>query len=192
MNAGCDGIDIGFASLGYARVAVLGLVQAAALIPGASRSGATMTAALMLGFRREEPARFSFLPGVPAIFFAGAKELRDLARAPLDAHGWAVLAVDLACGSFASFAAIWGLMRFLERVSTWPFVLYRVALGTVVLWQTTAPERDHHGRTRRACPRAVPCRAGAARNRFGMTPGAKRYFSLPPRRSKLPSTTGHR
>lgn len=112
---------------------IFGIAQAGALIPGVSRSGATLTAAFALGFKREEAARFSFLIGVPAITLAGARELFELHKAHLDAHGWSVLAVGLLVASVSAFAAIWGLMRILERFSAWPFVIYRAGLGVVLL-----------------------------------------------------------
>ena len=98
-----------------------------------SRSGSTLTAALALGFKREEAARFSFLLGLPAIALAGFKELWELHKVHLDSHGWSVLAVGLLVASLSAFFAIWGLMRVLERYSAWPFVVYRSILGVMVL-----------------------------------------------------------
>lgn len=112
---------------------LIGIAQVGALIPGVSRSGSTLTAALALGFKREEAARFSFLLGLPAIALAGAKELWELHKIHLSAHGWSVLAVGLVVASISAFFAIWGLMRILERFSSWPFVAYRFLLGAVIL-----------------------------------------------------------
>jgi undecaprenyl-diphosphatase len=112
---------------------MVGLAQIGALIPGVSRSGSTLTAALGLGFKREEAARFSFLLGVPAIALAGLKEVWELHKAHLDPHGWSILAVGITVGALSAFVAIWGLMRVLERFSAWPFVIYRVALGVALL-----------------------------------------------------------
>lgn len=112
---------------------LVGVAQIGALIPGVSRSGSTLTAALGLGFKRAEAARFSFLLGLPAIALAGLKELWELHKVHLDAHGWSVLAVGLAVASISAFFAIWGLMRVLERFSAWPFVIYRGLLGVVLL-----------------------------------------------------------
>jgi undecaprenyl-diphosphatase len=112
---------------------VVGVAQAGALIPGVSRSGSTLTAALGLGFKREEAARFSFLLGIPAIALAGGKELWELHKVHLSAHGWSVLAVGLVVASISAFVAIWGLMRILERFSAWPFVIYRAILGVVLI-----------------------------------------------------------
>ncbi|MER8751905.1 undecaprenyl-diphosphatase UppP [Mesorhizobium sp. M1050] len=112
---------------------LVGIAQIGALIPGVSRSGSTLTAALGLGFKRAEAARFSFLLGLPAIALAGLKELWELHKVHLDAHGWSVLAVGLVVASISAFFAIWGLMRVLERFSAWPFVIYRGVLGVVLL-----------------------------------------------------------
>ncbi len=112
---------------------IVGLAQVGALIPGVSRSGSTLTAGLFLGFKREEAARFSFLMGLPAIALAGLKELYELYKAGLDPHGWGVLAVGVGVGSISAFFAIWTLLHILERFSSWPFVLYRAALGGLLL-----------------------------------------------------------
>jgi undecaprenyl-diphosphatase len=112
---------------------IVGFAQVGALIPGVSRSGSTLTAALFLDLKREQAAQFSFLLGLPAITLAGLKELYELYKAHLDAHGWSVLAVGLVVASISAFAAIWGLLRILERFSAWPFVAYRAVIGVVLL-----------------------------------------------------------
>lgn len=117
---------------------LIGLAQVGALIPGVSRSGSTLTGALALGFKREEAARFSFLLGIPAITLAGLKELYELHKIHLSAHGWAVLGVGLVVASISAFFAIWGLMRILERFSSWPIVVYRFVLGVVIIVGATA------------------------------------------------------
>lgn len=116
---------------------LIGLAQVGALIPGVSRSGSTLTAALALGFKREEAARFSFLLGIPAIALAGLKELWELHKVHLDMHGWSVLALGLVVASISAFAAIWALMRVLERFTAWPFVIYRGVLGVLLVIATT-------------------------------------------------------
>ena len=112
---------------------IVGLAQVGALIPGVSRSGSTLTAALFLDLKREEAARFSFLLGLPAIAGAGVHELYKLVKAHLDVHGWSILALGLVVASISAFAAIWSLMRILERFSAWPFVAYRAILGVLLL-----------------------------------------------------------
>lgn len=112
---------------------LVGLAQVGALIPGVSRSGSTLTGALFLNFRREDAARFSFLLGLPAIALAGLKEIWVLWHAHIPLEAWQHLAVGLLVGSVAAFAAIWALMRFLEKFSTWLFVAYRASLGVFLL-----------------------------------------------------------
>lgn len=112
---------------------IVGIAQVGALIPGISRSGSTLTAALFLGLRREEAARFSFLLGLPAITLAGLKEFYELWKAGLDTHGWAILGFGLVVASISAFAAIWSLLHILARFSAWPFVIYRGAMGVFLL-----------------------------------------------------------
>jgi len=112
---------------------IVGIAQLGALIPGVSRSGSTLTAALGLGFKRDEAARFSFLLGLPAIALAGFKELWELHKVHLDVHAWSILFVGLLVASVSAFVAIWALMRVLGRLSAWPFVIYRGALGAFLL-----------------------------------------------------------
>ncbi|WP_017904012.1 undecaprenyl-diphosphate phosphatase [Pseudomonas asplenii] len=111
----------------------VGIAQVGALIPGVSRSGSTLTAALFLDFKREEAARFSFLLGLPAIALAGLKELWVLHHAQIPAEAWSHLLFGIVVASVSAFVAIWGLMRFLERFSTWPFVIYRAVLGIFLI-----------------------------------------------------------
>jgi undecaprenyl-diphosphatase len=110
-----------------------GLAQVGALIPGVSRSGFTLTGAMFLNFRREDAAQFSFLMGLPTIALAGLKELLVLwhTHRPLDA--WQHLLLGLVVVSASAFAAISGLMKFLEKFSTWIFVAYRGLLGIFLL-----------------------------------------------------------
>lgn len=112
---------------------LVGLAQVGALIPGFSRSGSTFTATLGLGFKREDAARVSFLLGIPAIALAGGRELVLLYQAGLPTQGWQVLGVGLLVSSLSSYLAIWWLMRFLQKSSTWPLVAYRAAFGLVLV-----------------------------------------------------------
>jgi undecaprenyl-diphosphatase len=112
---------------------IVGIAQIGALIPGVSRSGSTLTAALFLNLKREEAARFSFLLGLPAIALAGFKELWMLSHAHIPLEAWSILGFGLIIASCSAFFAIWGLMKFLERFSTWPFVMYRALLGIFLI-----------------------------------------------------------
>lgn len=119
--------------MGLRDALIVGIAQVGALIPGVSRSGSTLTAAMFLGFKREEAARFSFLIGLPAIFLAGMKELWVLAHLQLSLNDWMLLGWGLLIASLSAFFAVWGLMRFLEKFSTWPFIIYRGLLGIGLL-----------------------------------------------------------
>ncbi len=123
----------GMASLTVRDAAIIGLAQALALIPGVSRSGATITAGLFRGLTRADAARFSFLLGAPIVAAAGAKGLLDTLTSGLDAGQLGVLAVGLATSALAGFAAIWGLLRYLQRASTVVFIVYRIVLGVVLI-----------------------------------------------------------
>lgn len=111
----------------------VGIAQAFALIPGVSRSGSTLTAGLFLNMERETAARFSFLLGLPAIILAGAVELHSLTKAGLDLNGWLILGAGLTSASISAFLAIFGLLRYLEKRSTWFFVWYRLVMGLFLL-----------------------------------------------------------
>ncbi|MBA3450903.1 MAG: UDP-diphosphatase [Chloroflexia bacterium] len=123
----------GMGSLTVRDAVVIGLAQAAALIPGVSRSGATITAGLFRGLTRADAARFSFLLGTPIVAAAGAKGLLDTLSSGLDASQLGVFAVGLLASALAGFAAIWGLLRYLQRASTAVFIVYRVVLGVVLI-----------------------------------------------------------
>ena len=120
----------------YKDLMLVGLAQVGALIPGVSRSGSTLTAALFLGFKREDAARLSFLLGLPAITLAGLKEIWVLTHAGLDWHAWSILAVGLLCGSLSAFVAVWGLLHMFERMASWPFVIYRFVMGVWLLYSS--------------------------------------------------------
>jgi undecaprenyl-diphosphatase len=122
-----------FSQLSLADGVWVGLAQGLALIPGVSRSGATLTAALFRGMERETAARFSFLLGLPAITLAGFYELYVLVKAGLGSQGWITLLIGLAAASVTAFLAIYGLMRYLEKRSTWIFVWYRFIFGVALV-----------------------------------------------------------
>jgi undecaprenyl-diphosphatase len=113
---------------------VIGFAQALALIPGVSRSGATITAGLFMGLDRTAAARFSFLLSVPAVVLSGLLELGSILSGEEGEHTSAVTLVIATLLAFASgYAAIAWMLRFLTTHSTVVFVVYRVVLGTVVL-----------------------------------------------------------
>jgi len=107
----------------------IGLAQAAAIVPGVSRSGVTITAARLLGVGRETSARFSFLLSTPII--AGAATLKIGALLAAWNHPGQLLAIVVS--GLSGFAAIAGLIRYVRSRSYFPFVLYRLALAALVL-----------------------------------------------------------
>lgn len=112
----------------------VGLAQALALIPGVSRSGATMTAGLFFGLTREAAARFSFLLSVPAVVLSGLYELRVFTgEGESPTAGTLELAIGTVTAFVVGYLSIAFLLRYLQRHSMLVFVVYRVALGIVVL-----------------------------------------------------------
>jgi len=112
----------------------VGFAQALALVPGVSRSGATITAGLFLGLDRPAAARFSFLLSIPAVVLSGLFELRSIVTGEEGAHVSALnLTIATAMAFIVGYASIAFLLRYLEHHSTIVFVVYRVALGTLVL-----------------------------------------------------------
>jgi len=110
---------------------LIGLAQALALVPGVSRSGITLVAAMALGLRRDAAARFSFLLSVPAIGAAGIFELKDVLREPNLAG--APLFIGLLVAGISGYLSIAWLLKFLRTRTTMPFVVYRVAMGAALL-----------------------------------------------------------
>ena len=113
---------------------VVGMAQALALIPGVSRSGATITAGLFLGLNRTAAARFSFLLSIPAVVLSGLLELGSiLSGEEGETTSLFGLVVATALAFVTGYASIAFLLRYLTNHSTRIFVAYRVTLGTVVL-----------------------------------------------------------
>jgi undecaprenyl-diphosphatase len=109
---------------------VVGTAQALSLIPGASRSGTTITAGLFRGLTREAAARFSFLLSVPAVVLSGLYELKDVGK---DGPGAGLTGVALVMAFVVGLASIAWFMRWLGKHSTYVFIWYRVALGVLLI-----------------------------------------------------------
>ena len=119
------------AELGWCDAIVVGCFQALALVPGASRSGSTITGGLFLGMKRDTAARFSFLLSLPAVFAAGVFELRKL---HFDSRAEIVNVLMAGLAAFVvGYAAVAFLLGFLRRHTTWMFIIYRIALGATLL-----------------------------------------------------------
>jgi undecaprenyl-diphosphatase len=119
-------------TIGWREVVVIGVAQAIALIPGTSRSGITMTAGLMMGLTRAASARFSFLLSIPVIILAGGLNALELVQAagPVD---WQSLILGSVLSALSAYLCITLFLQLLERIGMFPFVVYRMLLGLVLL-----------------------------------------------------------
>jgi undecaprenyl-diphosphatase len=122
----------GAASLSLGSAAVIGLAQVLAIIPGTSRSGITMTAALFCGLDRQTAARFSFLLSIPVITAAGLFTTIDAAGAPGPMSLEALL-LGTAISAATAYATIAVFLKLVDRVGFLPFAVYRCLLGVVIL-----------------------------------------------------------
>ncbi|MGI9084032.1 MAG: undecaprenyl-diphosphate phosphatase [Aeromicrobium sp.] len=118
--------------LTWAHAVLLGLAQAAAVVPGVSRSGATISMGLFLGYEREAATRYAFLLAIPAVVGAGVYKLKDIPGGE-NAYGAAPTIVGTVVSFAVGLAVIHWLLRYVSNHSFMPFVLYRVALGALVL-----------------------------------------------------------
>jgi undecaprenyl-diphosphatase len=119
--------------LGWRDALLIGLAQAIALIPGTSRSGITITAALFLGLKRQAAARFSFLLSIPVILAASCYELLKLLRDPQPAD-WGALALGALAAGVVAYLTIRGFIALLGRIGMAPFAIYRLLLAAVLFW----------------------------------------------------------
>ncbi|MFC9283380.1 undecaprenyl-diphosphate phosphatase [Streptomyces collinus] len=121
---------------------IFGLCQACALVPGVSRSGATISGGLFMGYRREAAARYSFLLAVPAVLASGVFEVKDSVGGGEVAWGPTLFATGIAFAS--GYAVIAWFMKWISHKSFMPFVWYRVALGVVIIALVTAGVLSPH------------------------------------------------
>ncbi|MEU9589103.1 undecaprenyl-diphosphate phosphatase [Streptomyces sp. NPDC048193] len=118
-------------NLGVRDGLIYGLCQAMALIPGVSRSGATISGGLFMGYRREAAARYSFLLAVPAVLASGLFELKDAMESDHVSWGPTLFATVIAFGT--GYVVIAWFMKFISTKSFMPFVWYRIALGVLII-----------------------------------------------------------
>lgn len=118
--------------LNWKDVLMIGIAQAIALLPGTSRSGITITAALFLGLSREAAARFSFLLSIPVILIAcGLLGIELLSsNTPVD---WTAIAAGVVLSGISAYLCIYYFLAFIQRMGMQPFVIYRVALGVLLI-----------------------------------------------------------
>jgi undecaprenyl-diphosphatase len=118
--------------MSWKEIIFIGLAQAVALFPGTSRSGITMTAALLLGLNREAAARFSFLLSIPVIIIACALQSVELIQAG-DATDWSAVLAGIVLSGISAFLCIHYFLAFIKRIGMQPFVIYRLVLGFVLI-----------------------------------------------------------
>jgi undecaprenyl-diphosphatase len=111
---------------------LMGGAQALALVPGVSRSGATLSMGRILGYNREAATRYAFLLAIPAVVGAGLFELKEIPHGD-NAYGWGPTILATVVSFVVGYAAIAWLLRYVVTKSYTPFVLYRVALGAATL-----------------------------------------------------------
>jgi undecaprenyl-diphosphatase len=111
---------------------LMGVAQSCALVPGVSRSGATISMGRLLGYEREAATRYAFLLAIPAVVGAGLFELKEIPNGD-NSYGWAPTIVATVVSFLIGYAAIAWLLRYVTTHSYLPFVIYRVVLGTLTL-----------------------------------------------------------
>jgi undecaprenyl-diphosphatase len=112
---------------------LIGVAQALSLVPGTSRSGVTITAAMALGFERQDAARYSFLLAIPVILLATVFSLIGLLRSEAVVD-WGQLAIGILISAVVAYLSIEFFMRFVSRIGLIPFAIYRLALAAVILY----------------------------------------------------------
>ncbi len=120
-------------ALNWRDILLIGVAQAIALLPGVSRSGMTISVALMLGLNRDAAARFSFLMAIPVIILAGGLKTLELVQShlPID---WGLLLIGVIVSAVVAFACIHWFLGFIRRFSMLPFAVYLGVLGIFILW----------------------------------------------------------
>lgn len=111
---------------------IIGIFQAFALIPGTSRSGITITAALFLGFQRQSAARFSFLISIPLILAAGLLKTKELVEQTMQVD-WTEIGLAAFISAISAYVCIYFFLAMINRIGMLPFVVYRLALGAILL-----------------------------------------------------------
>ena len=123
----------GLGEIGWQAALAIGTAQALAIIPGTSRSGITITAALLLGLARPAAARFSFLLGIPVFSLAAAKQALDLFESGVTAAELVPMGIGLVASAVIGYAVIAWLLAWLRSRNLTVFVVYRLILGAVIL-----------------------------------------------------------
>lgn len=123
----------GIAEVRIRDALIIGIAQALALVPGTSRSGVTITAGRLLGFERQDAARFSFLLSAPVILLASVYKGAELVLGDT-AVPWGELALGVVVSAIVAYLSIEFFMRFVSRIGLAPFAMYRLALAGLILY----------------------------------------------------------
>ena len=118
-------------TLRFRDAILIGLGQAVAIIPGTSRSGITITVALMLGLTRQDAAKFAFLLAIPVIAMAGGWQFLSLATSNQETN-WLLFGYATAISAVVAYLCIHYFLRFIEKIGMLPFVIYRVVLALAI------------------------------------------------------------
>ena len=113
-------------------VLIVGCFQALALIPGTSRSGITITAALLVGLSRQMSIKFSFLLAIPVIILATLVKVFDLVNESREVD-WLMLTIGFLISAITAYATVVFFVRLVDRIGFLPFVVYRILLGALLL-----------------------------------------------------------
>jgi len=125
--------DRGMAEVRIRDALVIGIAQALALVPGTSRSGITITAGRLLGFERQDAARFSFLLSAPVILLATVYKGGELVFSDASV-AWGELALGALVSAVVAYLSIEFFTRFVTRIGLAPFAIYRLALAALIAW----------------------------------------------------------
>jgi len=120
-------------TIGYAEAFAIGVAQASALVPGISRSGATLTVAMLLGLRREAAARFVFLLSLPAVLAAAAKETLEFTKGGVEGLPVPMFLVGLVVSGVVGYVTVKYFIRYLAGHTLHGFAAYRLLLAAVTL-----------------------------------------------------------
>jgi undecaprenyl-diphosphatase len=118
--------------LTWKEALLIGIFQALALIPGTSRAGVTITAGLLLGFKREFAARFSFLLSIPVIALAGLLKALELIQSA-NSVVWSAVLIGIVVSAVTAYLTIGWFLALLDRIGLFPFVVYRFLLGGILI-----------------------------------------------------------
>ncbi len=121
--------------VGIGTAIFIGCAQALALMPGTSRSGVTITAALLLGFNREASAKFSFLLSIPAILLSGMYSgYKSIELVGVEGIDWNAIIVGVVVSAISAYICIHYFLSFINRLGMMPFVYYRLVLGAILFF----------------------------------------------------------